>query len=257
MTAPPAMADLEDVWKSFGDVPVLRGVNLTVAQGQVLSILGPSGSGKSTLLRCINRLIPVDAGRIRVDGNLIGYVERDGRTLVPLNERATTVQRRVVGMVFQHFNLFPHMTALGNVTLAPVTTGLFSKSEAEQVARKLLDKVGLSDKADAYPGQLSGGQKQRVAIARALAMQPRLMLFDEATSALDPELVHDVLDVMRALSEEGITMIVVTHEIGFAKEVSDLVGFMDAGRILELSPPDEFFSAPRFDRTAEFLQRVL
>jgi polar amino acid transport system ATP-binding protein len=250
------LLDIQDVWKSFGSREVLCGVDLTVQSGQVMCLLGRSGSGKSTLLRCINHLTPIDAGRITVGGELIGYDERNG-VLVEAVERVVTVRRRSVGMVFQQFNLFPHMTALGNVMEGPVGTRRASARDAEATGRELLGKVGLGDRCDAYPGQLSGGQKQRVAIARALAMRPRLMLFDEPTSALDPELVREVLDVMKALSEEGMTMVVVTHEIGFAREVSDLVGFIDAGRIIEISPPGEFFSAPRSDRTADFLRRVL
>jgi polar amino acid transport system ATP-binding protein len=254
--AAPPMLEVIDVWKSFGAVEVLRGIDLTVAPSQVMCLLGPSGSGKSTLLRCINHLTGIDAGRISVAGELIGYDER-GDVLVETPERVVTVRRRAVGMVFQHFNLFPHMSALDNVAAGPLYTGMLGKPAAREMALSLLTKVGLADKCDAYPAQLSGGQKQRVAIARALAMNPRLMLFDEATSALDPEIVREVLDVMRALSEEGMTMLVVTHEMGFAREVADIVGFMDEGRLLETGPPGEFFTAPQCERTAAFLDRVL
>jgi polar amino acid transport system ATP-binding protein len=250
------MLSVDDVWKSYGDVEVLRGVDLELDFGQVMCLLGPSGSGKSTLLRCINHLTPVDAGRISLEGSLIGYDERNG-VLVEAPERVVTQRRRQIGMVFQHFNLFPHMTAVRNVMEGPVGTGLLSRSDAEDQARELLAKVGLGRRCDARPSDLSGGQQQRVAIARALAMRPRVMLFDEPTSALDPELVREVLDVMRELSVEGMTMIVVTHEIGFAREAADLVGFMDAGQLLELRPPNELLSAPQHPRTASFLEKVL
>jgi polar amino acid transport system ATP-binding protein len=257
--APSALApmlEVHGVWKSFGAVEVLRGIDLAVQPGQVMCLLGPSGSGKSTLLRCVNHLTGIDAGRITVSGELIGYDER-GDELVEASERVVTVRRRAIGMVFQHFNLFPHLTALGNVMAGPLGTRMLSKAEAEDQGVALLTKVGLAGKCDAYPAQLSGGQKQRVAIARALAMQPKLMMFDEATSALDPELVREVLDVMRALSEDGMTMVVVTHEMGFAREVADLVGFMDEGRLIEVARPEEFFGAPQCARTAAFLDRVL
>jgi polar amino acid transport system ATP-binding protein len=248
--------EIIDVWKTFGQVEVLRGVDLTIADREVMCLIGPSGSGKSTLLRCINHLTPIDAGRITVGGELIGYDERDG-VLVEAPERVVTIRRRVVGMVFQHFNLFPHMSALENVISGPVNTGLATSVTARAEGRELLAKVGLGHRCDAYPAELSGGQKQRVAIARALAMHPRLMLFDEATSALDPELVREVLDVMRALSEEGMTMLVVTHEMGFAREVADRVGFMDEGRIVESGVPGQLFTAPQHPRTAAFLERIL
>jgi polar amino acid transport system ATP-binding protein len=247
---------IEDVWKAYGDAPVLTSVSLTVQPGQVMCLLGASGSGKSTLLRCINHLTPIDQGRILVGGEMIGY-RADGDELIELPEREVTVRRRAVGMVFQQFNLFPHMTVLQNVMEAQIATKTASKKDAEHIARDLLGKVGLGDRCTAYPGQLSGGQSQRVAIARALALRPKLMLFDEATSALDPELVGEVLDVMRGLSEEGMTMIVVTHEMGFAREAADVVGFMDGGRLIELAPPTEFFADPQMPRTREFLRRVL
>jgi len=247
---------MRDVWKSFGDVEVLRGIDLTVYPGEVLCLLGPSGSGKSTILRCINYLTRVDRGLILVNGDTVGYA-RKGDALVPLPERAAVGRRRSIGMVFQNFNLFPHMTALHNVMEALIATGQVRKKEAAELGRDMLGKVGLADKCGSYPGQLSGGQQQRVAIARALALKPKLMLFDEATSALDPELVRDVLDVIRALSEEGMTMIIVTHEMGFAREVADLVGFMDQGKLVELAPPEEFFTAPKSPRAKDFLRRVL
>jgi polar amino acid transport system ATP-binding protein len=254
--AAPPMLDVIDVWKSFAGVDVLRGIDLQVAPGQVMCLLGPSGSGKSTLLRCINHLTGIDAGRITVAGRLIGYDEH-GDMLTEAPEQVVTVRRRAIGMVFQHFNLFPHLVALDNVAAGPIHSGMLGRSAARELAFSLLAKVGLADKCDAYPAQLSGGQKQRVAIARALAMNPRLILFDEPTSALDPELVREVLDVMRALSEEGMTMLVVTHEIGFAREIADVVGFVDEGRLLETGPPSTFFTTPQCERTAAFLDRVL
>ena len=246
----------EGVRKSFGHNEVLRGIDLEVEPSQVLCIIGPSGSGKSTFLRCINHLERIDAGRLSVDGALVGYREHDGR-LHELRESEVASRRERIGMVFQRFNLFPHMTALENVAAAPIYVKGESKGEALERGRQLLARVGLEHKRDAYPAQLSGGQQQRVAIARALAMRPMLMLFDEATSALDPELVGEVLDVMRSLAEEGMTMIVVTHEIGFAREVSDLLVFMDEGRILEAGNPREVLSAPRNERCRDFLRRVL
>jgi polar amino acid transport system ATP-binding protein len=246
----------EGVRKSFGHNEVLRGIDLEVAPGQVLCIIGPSGSGKSTFLRCINHLERIDGGRLSVDGELVGYREHHGR-LHELRESEVASRRATIGMVFQRFNLFPHMTALENVAAAPIHVKRESKGEALVHARQLLARVGLEPKHDAYPAQLSGGQQQRVAIARALAMRPKLMLFDEATSALDPELVGEVLDVMRSLAEEGMTMIVVTHEMGFAREVSDLLVFMDEGRILEAGDPRTVLSAPRNERCREFLRRVL
>jgi polar amino acid transport system ATP-binding protein len=246
----------EGVRKSFDGQEVLCGIDAEVAPGQVLCIIGPSGSGKSTFLRCINHLERIDGGRLTVDGELVGYREHNGR-LHELRESEVARRRASVGMVFQRFNLFPHMTALENVAAAPIHVKRESKGEALAHARKLLARVGLEAKGDAYPAQLSGGQQQRVAIARALAMRPKLMLFDEATSALDPELVGEVLDVMRALAEDGMTMVVVTHEMGFAREVSDVLIFMDQGRILEAGDPRTVLSAPRHERCREFLRRVL
>jgi polar amino acid transport system ATP-binding protein len=246
----------EGVRKSFGHHEVLRGIDLEVGPGQVLCIIGPSGSGKSTFLRCINHLERIDGGRLSVDGELVGYREHHAR-LYELRESEVASRRERIGMVFQRFNLFPHMTALENVAAAPIHVKRESKGEALEFARQLLARVGLEHKRDAYPAQLSGGQQQRVAIARALAMRPKLMLFDEATSALDPELVGEVLDVMRNLAEEGMTMIVVTHEMGFAREVSDLLVFMDEGRILEAGDPRTVLSTPRNERCREFLRRVL
>ena len=246
-----------DVRKRFGKLEVLRGVNLEVARGETVVLLGPSGSGKSTLLRCINHLEKLDGGRIYVDGHLIGYREVNGR-LKEEPEREIARKRSEIGVVFQRFNLFPHLTALGNVIEAPVHVGGIPRREAEEHGRQLLARVGLADKFDEHPSRLSGGQQQRVAIARALAMQPKLMLFDEPTSALDPELVGEVLDVMRSLARDlGLTMIVVTHEIGFAREVADRALFMDAGIIVEEGVPAEMFASPREPRTQEFLRRIL
>jgi polar amino acid transport system ATP-binding protein len=250
------MVEAIDVWKSFGQTEVLRGINLTVKRGDVFCLVGPSGSGKSTFLRCINRLETIDAGRLLVEGQLIGYTERNGR-LYDMTERAIATQRRSVGMVFQRFNLFPHMTALGNVMEAPVKVKGLSKREARARAEELLARVGLSDKTNLYPNQLSGGQQQRVAIARALAMDPDLMLFDEPTSALDPELVGEVLDVMRGLAEDGMTMIVVTHEMGFAREVGDALVFMDDGVVVEAGHPKDVLANPQHNRTKAFLSKVL
>jgi polar amino acid transport system ATP-binding protein len=231
------------VRKSFGDLLVLRDVQLDVHAGEVVAILGRSGSGKSTLLRCIADLEPIDAGTIRLDGELVGY-RLEGDLLIPLPEKRAARRRREIGMVFQDFQLFPHMTVIENVTYAPVATGTRSRAEARDIGHDLLDRVGLTDKAGAYPRHLSGGQQQRVAIARALAMHPRLLLFDEPTSALDPELVRDVLDVMRGLADDGMTMVVVTHELGFAREVADTVAFMHEGAIVELATPADFFTSP-------------
>jgi polar amino acid transport system ATP-binding protein len=250
------MVDVQGVHKRFGRLEVLRGIDLEVQRGEVMVILGPSGSGKSTLLRCINHLEKIDAGRISVDGNLVGY-RQVGDRIYELKEKEVAERRAEVGMVFQRFNLFPHMTALGNIIEAPVRVRGASRGEATKRGLVLLERVGLEEKAGAYPSQLSGGQQQRVAIARALAMDPKLMLFDEPTSALDPELVGDVLDVMRALSGEGMTMMVVTHEMGFAREVADQVVFMDAGVIVERGPPAEVIGAPREARTKAFLSKVL
>jgi polar amino acid transport system ATP-binding protein len=246
----------ESVCKSFGALNVLKGVTLKVDKGQVLVIVGPSGSGKSTFLRCINHLETVNAGRLYVDGVLVGYRER-GNKLLEMPPREAAKQRRDIGMVFQHFNLFPHRTALENIIEAPVHVKGVKKKEAVERARDLLNQVGLSEKTDAYPAQLSGGQQQRVAIARALAMNPKLMLFDEPTSALDPELVGEVLGVMKKLAEEGMTMLVVTHEMGFAREVADQLVFMDEGVIAESGNPREMMANPQHERTKAFLSKVL
>jgi len=244
------------VRKRYGRVEVLQGIDLEVRKGAVMCIIGPSGSGKSTFLRCINHLEKVDGGRLTVDGQMVGYRESGGR-LYELRDRELCQRRAEVGMVFQHFNLFPHMTVLDNVTIGPVRVKGEAKTSATRRAGELLDQVGLAEKSGAYPRQLSGGQQQRVAIARALAMQPKLMLFDEPTSALDPELVGDVLDVMRSLADKGMTMIVVTHEMGFAREVGDSLVFMDQGVIVESGPPREVLSNPVQERTQAFLSRIL
>ncbi|HEX3191121.1 MAG TPA: amino acid ABC transporter ATP-binding protein [Streptosporangiaceae bacterium] len=246
----------EGVHKRFGRLEVLRGIDLAVQRSEVMCVIGPSGSGKSTFLRCINHLEQINAGRLYVDGVLVGYRQR-GDKLYELRESEVAQQRIGVGMVFQHFNLFPHMTALGNVVEAPLRVKKESKREVHERARALLDRVGLADKADSYPSQLSGGQQQRVAIARALAMRPKLMLFDEPTSALDPELVGEVLDVMRGLAETGMTMVVVTHEMGFAREVGDELVFMDAGVVVEAGPPRDVLADPQHERTRSFLSKVL
>jgi polar amino acid transport system ATP-binding protein len=246
---------MEEVFKSFGRLDVLNGVSMTVRHREVACLIGPSGSGKSTLLRCVNHLEKIDAGRISVNGDLIGYVERGAR-LHELPDKKIAKQRASIGMVFQRFNLFPHMTALENVIEAPTQVLGEKKEAARERARELLAKVGLSDKAGAYPNQLSGGQQQRVAIARALAMNPALMLFDEPTSALDPELVGDVLAVMRQLAEEGMTMIVVTHEMGFARDVGDTVAFMDGGVIVESGDARGVLGDPQHARTKAFLAKV-
>ncbi len=251
-----AMVRAENVHKRFGRLEVLRGISLEVAPSEVLCVIGPSGSGKSTFLRCINHLEPINAGRLYVDGTLVGYVERAGR-LHELAEREVCRRRAEIGMVFQRFNLFPHRTALENVMEGPVVVKKESKAEAAEHAGALLDRMGLADKLDSYPSQLSGGQQQRVAIARALAMRPKLMLFDEPTSALDPELVGEVLDAMRALAAEGMTMVVVTHEIGFAREVADSLVLMDNGLIVERGVPREVIANPQHERTRAFLSKVL
>ncbi|UNX56401.1 amino acid ABC transporter ATP-binding protein [Georgenia sp. TF02-10] len=254
------MVRVAGVHKFFGELHVLRGVDLTVPRGSVCVILGPSGSGKSTLLRCVNVLEEIGAGRIYVAGQLMGYREetrRGRRELYQLHPRAVARQRARVGMVFQRFNLFPHMTALENVMEAPVRVKHADRAAARDRARELLDRVGLAERVDHYPAQLSGGQQQRVAIARALAMDPELMLFDEPTSALDPELVGEVLGVMQDLAASGMTMIVVTHEIGFAREVGDHVVFMDDGVIVEQGPPAAVLDHPRHERTRAFLSKVL
>jgi len=250
------MVRAQDVCKSFGPVEVLKGIDFEVAPGEVACVIGPSGSGKSTFLRCINHLEKIDAGRLWVDGELVGYREHGGR-LHELRDREVALKRRDIGMVFQRFNLFPHMTALGNIVEAPTQVKGESRASAHRRAMVVLERVGLVDKADAYPAQLSGGQQQRVAIARALAMEPKLMLFDEPTSALDPELVGDVLDVMRTLAEDGMTMIVVTHEMGFAREVGDSLVFMDDGLVIEKGRPREVLADPRHERTRSFLSKVL
>ena len=244
-----------NVMKSFHDVQVLMGIDLDVRKGQVICLLGPSGSGKTTFLRCINQLETVDGGRIWVDGDLMGYEERAGR-LHRLSGKAIAEQRREIGMVFQRFNLFPHKTTLENIMEAPIQVKGESKVKARERALALLARVGLADKPSAYPAQLSGGQQQRVAIARALAMQPKLMLFDEPTSALDPELVGEVLAVMRELANEGMTMIVVTHEMSFAREVADHVVFMDGGVVVEEGDPKSVINNPQHERTKSFLSRM-
>ena len=245
-----------NVHKSFGPLEVLKGIDLDVMPGEVVVILGPSGSGKSTFLRCINHLEAIDQGFIEVDGEQIGYRLRDDR-LIKLSNRDIAVQRSKIGMVFQQFNLYPHMTALQNVIEAPIGVHGQNRNEAVRYAKDLLNRVGLAEKMDAYPRQLSGGQQQRVAIARALAIRPRLMLFDEPTSALDPELVGEVLATMRDLAKEGLTMIVVTHEIGFAKEAADRVVFMDGGVVVEQGPPAEVLTSPSHPRTRSFLSRFI
>ncbi|GLX53601.1 glutamate ABC transporter ATP-binding protein [Streptomyces hygroscopicus subsp. hygroscopicus] len=250
------MVDIRSVHKSFGPLDVLKGIDLQVRAGEVTVVLGPSGSGKSTLLRTINHLEKADRGEITVDGAPIGY-RRAGDRLYELPEREVLRRRTKIGFVFQDFRLFPHLTVLDNVVEAPVAALKRSREEAEEDALRLLARVGLADRSRAYPGQLSGGQQQRVAIARALALKPRLLLFDEPTSALDPELVGEVLDVIRDLAARGTTMIVVTHEIAFAREVADTVVFMDDGRIVEQGPPDAVLGAPREERTRAFLAKVL
>ena len=242
--------------KRFGALEVLKGVDLTVERGEVMCIIGPSGSGKSTLLRSLNHLEEIDGGRVELDGELIGYRERGGK-YVTLREKQLAAQRARIGMVFQAFNLFPHMTALQNVIEAPVGVLGRRPGEATEEARDLLARVGLAEKVDSYPRQLSGGQQQRVAIARALAMKPRLVLFDEPTSALDPELVGEVLDVMKALARDGLTMVVVTHEMGFAREVADSLLFMDGGVVVERGDPRSVLLDPQVQRTKDFLSKVL
>ncbi|MGZ7442911.1 amino acid ABC transporter ATP-binding protein [Paenibacillus sp. TH7-28] len=240
------MIQFHEVDKHYGSFHVLKGINLHVQEGEVVVVVGPSGSGKSTMLRCINRLETITSGELTVNG-------------VPVNDRKTDINkvRRDIGMVFQHFNLYPHKKVIDNITLAPIKVLRNSKAEAEQTAMFYLEKVGIAEKAHAYPSQLSGGQQQRVAIARGLAMKPKIMLFDEPTSALDPEMVGEVLDVMRTLAREGMTMVVVTHEMGFAREVADRIIFMDQGQIVEEAQPEQFFSNPREERTRTFLSRLL
>ncbi|MET7806524.1 amino acid ABC transporter ATP-binding protein [Micromonospora chersina] len=250
------MVRAESVTKRFGPVEVLKGIDLTVRPGEVACLLGPSGSGKSTFLRCINHLERIDGGQLWVDGELVGY-RRHGDKLHELKAREVAVRRRDIGMVFQRFNLFPHLTALGNVVEAPVRVLGTPREQAREQAMRLLDRVGLTERAANYPSQLSGGQQQRVAIARALAMRPKLMLFDEPTSALDPELVGEVLDVMKGLAADGMTMVVVTHEMGFAREVADQVAFLDGGVVVEAGTPTDVLGSPRHDRTRAFLDKVL
>ncbi len=244
------------VHKSFGGLQVLKGIDLEVQHREVMCLVGPSGSGKTTFLRCINHLEQISAGRLYVDGTLVGYQEKGGK-LHELRPRDAAKQRRDIGMVFQHFNLFPHMTALDNIIEAPTRVQKRNRHEAVEDGRRLLKQVGLADKEHAYPAQLSGGQQQRVAIARALAMKPKLMLFDEPTSALDPELVGEVLDVMKQLARDGMTMVVVTHEMGFAREVADELVFMDGGVVVESGNPREVLANPQHERTKAFLSKVL
>ena len=241
-----ALVELDQVTKSFGDNVVLKDVDLTVERGSAIVIAGPSGSGKSTMLRCVNGLEPIDSGEVRFEGTPVDY---SGKALSRL--------RADIGVVFQQFNLFPHMNVLDNVVLGPVKSKGVSREEARERARRLLDRVGIPEKADEYPADLSGGQQQRVAIARALAMEPKLMLFDEPTSALDPEMIREVLDVMRQLARDGMTMIVVTHEMGFAREVCDRIVFIDDGEIVEEGPPDEFFSSAKSPRAKEFVDKII
>ncbi|MFT4231534.1 MAG: amino acid ABC transporter ATP-binding protein [Leucobacter sp.] len=250
------MVFADQVSKSYGDKEVLQDISLQVRRGEVMCLLGPSGSGKSTFLRCINHLEQVNAGRLYVDGDLIGYAERGDR-LHELHPKAAAAQRRDIGMVFQRFNLFPHLTAEQNVSIAPEQVKGVPKAQAHKRARELLGRVGLAGFEDSYPNHLSGGQQQRVAIARALAMEPKLMLFDEPTSALDPELVGEVLEVMRDLAKTGMTMIVVTHEMGFAREVADTLVFMDGGVVVETGNPREVLANPQHERTKSFLSKVL
>ena len=256
MTDRAAMVLSEGVHKSFGRMEVLRGIDMEVAPREVVVVIGPSGSGKSTFLRCINHLEKINAGRLSVDGELVGYQQRGDR-IHELHDKDIARKRAEIGMVFQRFNLFPHMTAIENVMVGPVQVKGESKTVVRERAQKLLDRVGLGARGEAHPAQLSGGQQQRVAIARALCMEPKLMLFDEPTSALDPELVGEVLDVMRELATSGMTMIVVTHEIGFAREVGDALVFMDEGVILEAGNPKEVVSKPQHERTQQFLSKVL
>ncbi|MFF2202224.1 amino acid ABC transporter ATP-binding protein [Streptomyces sp. NPDC058145] len=251
-----ATVEFHDVHKWYGTHRVLEGVDLTVRPGEVTVILGPSGSGKSTLLRIINHLEKPEIGYVSINGELIG-VKRQGDRLKELSERAILAQRGRIGFVFQNFNLFPHLTVLDNVSAAPVAAGRLGKPEAQELARELLARVGLADKTDAYPRQLSGGQQQRVAIARALALRPGVVLFDEPTSALDPELVGEVLAVIRDLATSGTTLVIVTHEIGFAREIADRVVFIDSGKIVEQGPPSEILDNPRHERTRDFLSKVL
>ncbi|MGW1473065.1 amino acid ABC transporter ATP-binding protein [Streptomyces olivaceus] len=251
-----ATVELHDVHKWYGTHRVLDGVDLTVRPGEVTVILGPSGSGKSTLLRVVNHLEKPEIGHVSINGELIG-VRRQGDRLKELSERSILIQRSRIGFVFQNFNLFPHLTIVDNVAAAPVATGKLGKPDALELARELLGRVGLADKTGAYPRQLSGGQQQRVAIARALALRPGVILFDEPTSALDPELVGEVLAVIRDLATSGTTLLIVTHEIGFAREIADRVVFIDGGKIIEQGPPSEVLDKPRYERTKDFLSKVL
>jgi polar amino acid transport system ATP-binding protein len=257
-TMPPTMPLVHavNVSKSFHHNQVLKGIDMDVDRGQVVCLLGPSGSGKTTFLRCINQLETIEGGRIWVDGDLMGYADRNGK-LYRLKDKQIAAQRRDIGMVFQRFNLFPHMSALENVVEAPVRVRGMAEDEALAMGRALLERVGLGHKSDAFPAQLSGGQQQRVAIARALAMKPALLLFDEPTSALDPEMIGEVLDVMKELAREGMTMIVVSHEMGFAREVADRVVMLDEGLIIEDGPPEHFFTNPTHERTKAFLSKIL
>lgn len=250
------MIDFQSVHKSYGPIHVLKGINLQVPRGSVTTLIGPSGSGKSTLLRCVNRLEEITAGRVYVDGALMGYTEKNGE-LYEISEKEIARQRSDIGMVFQSFNLFPHRTALENIIEGPVKVAGIQEATAKKEAQELLEMVGLGDKANSYPSQLSGGQQQRVAIARAVAMKPKLMLFDEPTSALDPELVGDVLKIMKQLADQGMTMLVVTHEMGFAREVADTVVFMDGGVIVEMGPPANVIDNPQHPRTQTFLSSIL
>ena len=250
------MVKAEGVRKSFGRVEVLKGIDMEVDPGDVVVIIGPSGSGKTTFLRCINHLEKINAGRLSVDGELVGYHQR-GDKLYELHDKEVAQKRSEIGMVFQRFNLFPHMTAIENIMVGPVQVKGESKAVVRERARRLLDRVGLGDRGSAYPAQLSGGQQQRVAIARALAMESKLMLFDEPTSALDPELVGEVLEVMRDLATSGMTMVVVTHEIGFAREVGDALLFMDEGVVMESGNPRDVVTNPQHERTRQFLSKVL
>ncbi|MEU0969585.1 amino acid ABC transporter ATP-binding protein [Streptomyces sp. NPDC005917] len=252
----PAALEIHDLHKSYGAHRVLDGIDLTVRPGEVTVVLGPSGSGKSTLLRVVNHLEKPESGHVSVGGELIG-VKRHGDGLKELSERAILAQRSRIGFVFQNFNLFPHLTVLDNVAAAPVATGKLTRPEAQRLAKELLERVGLGERVGAYPRQLSGGQQQRVAIARALALRPGIILFDEPTSALDPELVGEVLAVIEDLASSGTTLVIVTHEIGFAREVADRIVFIDAGKIVEQGPPAEILDNPRHERTRDFLRKVL
>ncbi len=247
----------EDVHKRFHSLEVLKGINMTVAGGEVVVIMGPSGSGKSTFLRCLNHLEKINSGKIEINGHFIGYRQASDGRLIEESDRKVARQRAEIGMVFQRFNLFPHMTVIENVMLSPVLVKKVPKDVARQRALELLEQVGLPEKADVYPARLSGGQQQRVAIARALAMDPKVMLFDEPTSALDPELVGEVLDTMKTLARSGMTMVCVTHEVGFAREVADRAVLIDDGVVVEEGPPETFFTAPQHSRTKQFLSKIL